>query len=637
MKYLIAVGLLLALVACASTPEPLPEPPAKPISDSTALEAIQLYNLAEFSYQQNELENALELLQRAEQHDPSSATIRNRISEILLELAMDDSEFLPLLLGTTFGYFQSGYHSSEVLSSLADGYFLDGQSDRGLKIFEELVEIDDSALNLYKYYLLQLQYFNVERPELLDDALEKSWDNPRMVMILANQIKSADPDRAEGIFVKAWSKFQDEESLIELVNYYRETAKFDQLTELLTGLMTDKRGIDGWMREILLRNLFIMQQNEVIIENHAWFLDSDIDLTDTRLIVFGAAFSTGNDSLMVAMCDALVDSGMLTDANRNRYLSLTGSKLMKHNDIERAAAFFNRVNSPEVLISQLHELRTDSTRVLFERTLDVMQETAPNDTLNALLHAMIEQKCENYGAALSWIEKVDSDYIQRNELTIHAAEIYIAADMPQVAAEIIERDSTLYVDPEAVIGLKYYQLEKYDLVIQYLEPYLNESPDTGEDLYVALAYAFKKSGNDDRTVEVFRQGLDLYPLSSSLNNDLAYLLAESGSDLDQAWDIIQTALEQEPNQPNILDTAAWVQYKLGNNEKALEYIEKALDRVASNTSILYHAGMIYHASDQHEKAKQSLQDAVLFDNDEEDAEKARSALKDFYKITLEDK
>ncbi len=637
MKYFITGCLLMALIACAGSPEPAPEQPVRSVSDSTAFEAVQLYNLAEFSYQQNEVVKALDLFQQAEQHDPYSNTIRDRISEILLELAMDDHDYLPLLIETVSGYYDAGYHRGSVLSSLADGYFLDGQSAEGLKIYEELIEIDDSALNLYKYYLLQLQYFNVQKPELLEKALDKSWDNPRMVLILANQIKNNDPQRGEEILIEAWNRFQDNETLIELVNSYRESGKSDQLIELLIGLMREKRDIDGWMRETLLRNLFIMEQHAVIVANQTWFLDSDADLTDTRIIIFWSAQQTENDSLLTIMCDALLDSDVLTEVNRDRYLALTGSILLRNGDIVRAAGYYNRIVSPAILVAQLLEITSDTTRAFYEQTVDTMQEIAPNDSLNTILHAMIELDRENYGAALSWIEKVDPQYILRNELTIYTAEIYIGSDMPQMASELIERDSTLYVDPEAVIGLKYYHLEKFDRAIEYLEPYLDEKPDSGANLYIALGYAFKRSGNDDRTIAIFKQGLEQYPLSSSLNNDLAYLLAESGTDLEQAWKYIEIALEQEPGQSNILDTAAWIQFKLGNQDKALEYIEKALDTTSEDSTLSYHAGEIYHELGKHKKAKQSLQDAVLFDNDDEDVEKARRVLNDYYQITLEDK
>ncbi len=636
MKHFFTAFLLLILVACASTPEPMKKAPTEPVSDSAAFEAIQLYNLAEFDYQQKNLEAALDKLMQAKQYDPPSVSIRNRIAEILLELALEDESFTKLAIETTENDYQQGFRSVAILSTLADAYFLNGQSEKGIGIFEELIEIDASAINLYKYYLLKLQYFNEEDPDLLEEALEKSWDNERMVLILANQLKAIRPERADKTFARAWEKFQDEDALVELISYYRETGKSDELLELLTQLMHEKRDITGWMREALLKNLFLMEHHQEIIDNRDWFLDSDIDLTDTYIILYWSADKTDNDSLMIDMLDNMLTSRTLTQRNRDRYLTLTGFKLARQSEIETAAQYLTQVEEPSLLNRELEDFHSDSTLVTLNRLVDTMQQIAPNDSLNAFLHAMVELKARNTDAAISWLDNVDVDYILRNGLSFQAMEVYVAVDDTLRAMQAIKRDSTVHFYPRLLIGVEYAENRNYPRTIKYLQPLIDEKPNTSPQAYTALAIAYCETNQLQRAIELMQSGIAIFPKNMYLKNDLAFILADNNTELEQAQQYMQEVLENRSDLGGYWDTAAWVEFRLDNMDKALEYIEKALDMEPENTAFSYHAGEIYHKIGNHEKAKQSLRNAVLFDNNDNDAEKARKALEEFYQITLEE-
>ncbi len=639
MKQLILGCLCLLLFACTANRQKEAQPPVVPISSTSALEATQYYNLAEFNYQQKKLNEALDNLRQAEALDPSSVAIRNRITEILLELAMDDSQYTPQVIQTATIYYQDGFRSKEILASLADAYFLNSQPDQGIRIFRELIQIDPSALNLYKFYLLQYQYADKEEPELLERALEKSWDNERLVLLLAGQLKGFNPLRAEEIMRKAWHKWQDDQALVELVNILREEGKSQELIDLLIQLMEEERDIYGWMRETLLRNIFALEKHETIVENYRWFLDSQEDLTDTRILIFWAAEQTDADSLLVEMCDQLVDSHTLTMVNEDRYLSVTAGMFLEKGDVGHAAQYLSNIHAPAMvedrLILFLEEDEGDSTHVVTQKLIDQLQTIAPDDSLHALLMARQEAEL-NPQASLEWLNKIDHGYILRNDLTLHISQLYVTADQPQPAIEAIRRDSTLYFDPEISIGLEYNRLERYDKTIEYLEPYLRDYPDSSIQAYNALSGAYYFTGAFDKMIQILRQGVKTQPENAMMHNDLAYQLAEMNTDLEQALVHANRALELSPDSADILDTAGWVHYHQGDFKKALKYLEQAIAASPGNTSIAYHAGEVYRKLGKDKLAKESLQNAVLFDTNDNDKEKARRALKEYYGITLEE-
>lgn len=74
---------------------------------------------------------------------------------------------------------------------------------------------------------------------------------------------------------------------------------------------------------------------------------------------------------------------------------------------------------------------------------------------------------------------------------------------------------------------------------------------------------------------------------SGARNDLAWLLAEKGQDLDFALALAQEANQLEPS-PNVQDTLGWVYLKRGDTEKAVEVLTQASQQLPASSSIRQH-------------------------------------------------
>ncbi|MCK4777163.1 MAG: tetratricopeptide repeat protein, partial [Actinomycetia bacterium] len=82
---------------------------------------------------------------------------------------------------------------------------------------------------------------------------------------------------------------------------------------------------------------------------------------------------------------------------------------------------------------------------------------------------------------------------------------------------------------------------------------------------------------------------------------------EKNIKLEKSVELAKRALLFEPENSAYLDTMGWAQYKLGNYEKALKFIESAvrIDMSKNNRSdpvILEHLGDIYFKTGEKEKA-----------------------------------
>ena len=103
-----------------------------------------------------------------------------------------------------------------------------------------------------------------------------------------------------------------------------------------------------------------------------------------------------------------------------------------------------------------------------------------------------------------------------------------------------------------------------------------------------------------------------------VNNDLGYLYAEQGKNLEKAESMIRKAVQEEPDKPAYLDSLGWVLFKRGKAKEALEPLLKAVElqkveekKGASppDATIREHLGDVYLQLQEVDRAKQIWEEA----------------------------
>jgi tetratricopeptide (TPR) repeat protein len=98
-------------------------------------------------------------------------------------------------------------------------------------------------------------------------------------------------------------------------------------------------------------------------------------------------------------------------------------------------------------------------------------------------------------------------------------------------------------------------------------------------------------------------------------NNLAYLLANNDTDIDKAVSYAKKACDVVQNNPNILDTYAYVLYKKGDYAKASEIAQQALQlsektSVSAPADVYEHVGMINAKLGRKNEAVNAYQNAL---------------------------
>ncbi len=83
------------------------------------------------------------------------------------------------------------------------------------------------------------------------------------------------------------------------------------------------------------------------------------------------------------------------------------------------------------------------------------------------------------------------------------------------------------------------------------------------------------------------------PKSLLIKNNFAYRLALANMDLDRALELINTALEANPDSPHYMDTKGFILFQQGKYQEARTYIEKAYKARPKDKIIVEHMGDVY--------------------------------------------
>ncbi|WP_444919783.1 tetratricopeptide repeat protein [Microbulbifer sp. CnH-101-G] len=98
-------------------------------------------------------------------------------------------------------------------------------------------------------------------------------------------------------------------------------------------------------------------------------------------------------------------------------------------------------------------------------------------------------------------------------------------------------------------------------------------------------------GNSVEFERDLRKLLERDPDNATVLNALGYKLIDDESRRQEALQLISRALELEPEDPAIIDSMGWVQYRLGNYRAAEKYLRRALEKLPDH-EISAHLGEV---------------------------------------------
>ena len=150
-------------------------------------------------------------------------------------------------------------------------------------------------------------------------------------------------------------------------------------------------------------------------------------------------------------------------------------------------------------------------------------------------------------------------------------------------------------------------LERYDESLVEYDKYLGFR---SEDEFAILGKAdlLLRMERLDDALATYAYALDQFPDSSTTLNAYGYTLADRTDRYKEAADMIEEALELDPENSAIIDSWGWVLHKLGRNEEALTQLERAYS-LFDDAEVAAHIVEVLAALDRRDEALEILEAA----------------------------
>ena len=247
----------------------------------------------------------------------------------------------------------------------------------------------------------------------------------------------------------------------------------------------------------------------------------------------------------------------------------------------------------------------------FQQALD--RDASSSDGLSGLMNTyLLEKQVDKaVAAAHTQIAKVPNSSVFydllgtalfNNKKDIAGAEAAL-----KKAAELDKSNS------DALLKLGQVQVAKgsTDQAIATYQQSIKDNPREAS-FYILMGELYESKQDWDKAKNAYQKALEIKPDNPLASNNLAYVILETGGNVDVALSLAQTARGGMPDSPNAADTLGWVYYQKGAYKSAIDLFQEALKlgekaRNADDPTVHYHLGMAYQKDNQPALARQHLE------------------------------
>lgn len=220
--------------------------------------------------------------------------------------------------------------------------------------------------------------------------------------------------------------------------------------------------------------------------------------------------------------------------------------------------------------------------------------------------AQIAEDRNDLQGALSWLDLVESTS-QNAYLgaTVKRAQLKAKSGNLDEARQLLAQTEAGSDDERIRLIIAEAQLlrdaSKFDEAMRLLEEGLQRFADNTDLLYEHAMVA-EKSRQFDVMERSLRKVMQIAPDNPHAYNALGYGLADRNLRLQEAYDLIKKALELAPEDPFIIDSMGWVEFRLGRLEKAEELLRRAY-AIKPDAEIAVHLGEVLWVRGREDEAK----------------------------------
>jgi tetratricopeptide (TPR) repeat protein len=199
--------------------------------------------------------------------------------------------------------------------------------------------------------------------------------------------------------------------------------------------------------------------------------------------------------------------------------------------------------------------------------------------------------------ALAVIQTEINRFPNRNDLKRDLADLQFRTGQIDTAIQAYQSLLPAYKDNPAQSGdlhariaEAYIRKRNYPQAIEELKKAHELLPESTAVLNT-LALLLENGGNHQEAKKAYEKSLLKDPSNPEALNNLAYLMAETGGNLDEALTLATRAKQKLPNFMEISDTIGWIYLKKNLSDSAIDIFKDLTAKVPQNATYHYHYAM----------------------------------------------
>jgi tetratricopeptide (TPR) repeat protein len=433
--------------------------------------------------------------------------------------------------------------SEEALTGLASLYADLGDSKRAIEKLKAVAEKspNERTLGVLAEQYEQLQDYK-DAAEVLKKLQEMAPDNPKIARALARDLMYSDQlDEALKIFQSVSAEEpRDWESQLSIAEIYQARKDLPKAREAMD--KAKKAGAD---------NLEVRYQDAKLLDaeghNAEALAGLKSMLEDTRRRSYSEAESRARSRIL----------------DEYGILARSGGKQEEAVDAFRQLSALGGEYAPRGAVQVIETYRQAKDLTTARKEADAAVKKYPDDRMVKMEHAAIladQGKIDEAAAEIRGLPKGDRE----RESLLTLAQLYEKAKrFPEMGKALDDAEK------------------------------LAKSDEEKETIFFMRGAMYERQKKYDASEAEFRKVLKINPENAEALNYLGYMLADRAVRLDEAYELIKKAIDQDPSNGPFLDSLGWVYYRQGKLEEAEQMLTRALEKIGQDPTVHDHLGDVY--------------------------------------------
>jgi tetratricopeptide (TPR) repeat protein len=264
-----------------------------------------------------------------------------------------------------------------------------------------------------------------------------------------------------------------------------------------------------------------------------------------------------------------------------------------------------------------------AARTTYERALSI--DSTALEAVGGLVE--MDLKAGKTASALARADAALAAAPRSAGLLIIAAQAYATAGNLSKAEQLLR--AAITADPlrQPAYGLLaqiYVKQNRLDAAIAELE-LVARQPD-GVAAATLIGMLLEQQNKTAEARARYERTVQTFPRAPVAANNLAWIYAENGGNLERALELAKTAKTELPESAEVSDTIGWIYYRKKMFPQAIAALKEAVGRTPDNTMMHYHLGLAYAGASEYSLAKSTLVGALKAAPNSPLASEARTAL-----------